>query len=185
MPTVRTFSLKLSLLRFLPPHLGFPHSSVDKESACNTGDPGSISRSGRSAEKRVGSTPVFLGFPGGSAGKESVCNAGDLGSIPGLGRSSGEGKGYPLQSIFRPGEFHGHRVYGVAKSQIQLSEFHFHFHLPVSPDLRFLVSKTGREWNFSVYAAEFVALCYRNSRKRTPALPLNALSKYKWTKYAK
>ena len=27
---------------------GFPHSSVDKESACNAGDPGSIPESGRS-----------------------------------------------------------------------------------------------------------------------------------------
>ena len=28
--------------------MGFPHSSVSKESACNAGDPGSISGSGRS-----------------------------------------------------------------------------------------------------------------------------------------
>ena len=28
--------------------LGFPHSSVGKESACNAGDPGSIPESGRS-----------------------------------------------------------------------------------------------------------------------------------------
>ena len=28
--------------------MGFPHSSVDKESACNSGDPGSIPGSGRS-----------------------------------------------------------------------------------------------------------------------------------------
>ena len=73
------------------------------------------------------STPVFLGFPGGSAGKESTCNVGDLGSIPGLGRSPGEGKGYPLQ-------YSGLKnsrdcvVHGVAKSQTQLSDFHFHFY---------------------------------------------------------
>ena len=48
-----------------------------------------------------------MGFPCGSAGKESVCSAGDLGSIPGLGISLGEGKGYPLLSVFWPGEFHG------------------------------------------------------------------------------
>ena len=34
--------------------LGFPDSSVGKESACNAGDPGSIPRSGRSLEEGVG-----------------------------------------------------------------------------------------------------------------------------------
>ena len=71
-------------------------------------------------------TAVFLGFPCGSAGKESVCNEGDLGLIPGLGRCPGEGKSYPLQ-------FSGLEnsidciVDGDAKSQTQLSSFHFYF----------------------------------------------------------
>ena len=79
--------------------MGFPDSSVGKESASNAGDPGSTLGSGRSAGEGIGypPTPVFLGFSGGSAGKESSCNAGDLGSIPGLGRSPGEGTSYPLQ----------------------------------------------------------------------------------------
>ena len=34
--------------------LGFPDSSVGKESACNTGDPGSIPGSGRSAGEGIG-----------------------------------------------------------------------------------------------------------------------------------
>ena len=34
--------------------LGFPGSSVGKESACNAGDPGSIPGSGRSAGKGIG-----------------------------------------------------------------------------------------------------------------------------------
>ena len=64
-------------------------------------------------------TSVLLGFLCGSAGKESTCNAGDL------GRSPAEGKGYPLQ-------YSGLNsmdciVHGVAKSQTQLSDFHFHF----------------------------------------------------------
>ena len=65
-----------------------------------------------------------LGFPCGSDGKESACNAGDLGSIPGLGRSLGEGNGYPLQysGLENPMD---HIVYGVAKSQTQLRDFHF------------------------------------------------------------
>ena len=34
--------------------IGFPHSSVGKESACNAGDPSSIPWSGRSAEEGIG-----------------------------------------------------------------------------------------------------------------------------------
>ena len=34
--------------------LGFPGSSVDKESACNAGDPGSIPGPGRSAGEGIG-----------------------------------------------------------------------------------------------------------------------------------
>ena len=59
------------------------------------------------------------GFPRGSDGKESAYNAGDPGSIPGSGRSSGEGSGNPLQYTCLV----GYTVYGVAKSQIRLSDF--------------------------------------------------------------
>ena len=64
-----------------------------------------------------------MGFPCDSAGKESACNVGDLGSIPGLGRSLGEGKGYPLQ--YSGLENSMDCIHGVAKSQTQLSNFHF------------------------------------------------------------
>ena len=64
-----------------------------------------------------------LGFPGGSTGKESACNVGDLGSIPGLGRSPGEGKGYPFQCSGLENSTDC-IVDGVAKSRIQLSDFH-------------------------------------------------------------
>ena len=67
-----------------------------------------------------------LGFPSGSAGKESACNAGDLGSIPGLRRSPGEGKGYPLQYSGLENSMDC-IVHGVTKSQIRLSDFHFHY----------------------------------------------------------
>ena len=65
-------------------------------------------------------------FPCDSAGKESACNAEELDSIPGLGRSPGKGKGYPLQY---PGLKNSMDciVHGVAKSQTQLNDFHFHF----------------------------------------------------------
>ena len=65
-----------------------------------------------------------LQSPCGSAGKESACNMGDLGSIPGLGRSPGEGKGYPLQYSGLENSM-DYVVHDVAKSQTQLSNFHF------------------------------------------------------------
>ena len=74
--------------------LGFPGSSVGKESSCNAGDSSSIPGSGRSAAEGIGY--LFRSFPGGSDGKESTCNAGDLGLIPGMGRSPGGGHGSPL-----------------------------------------------------------------------------------------
>ena len=63
------------------------------------------------------------GFPCSSVGKESTYNAGDLGSIPGLGRSPGKGKGYPLQYSSLENSMDC-IICGVAKSQIQLSDFH-------------------------------------------------------------
>ena len=66
-----------------------------------------------------------LGFSCSSAGKESTCNAGHLGSIPRLGRSPVEGKGYPLQYSGLENSMDS-IVHGVAKSQTQLSDFHFH-----------------------------------------------------------
>ena len=65
-------------------------------------------------------------FPDISVGKESTCNAGDLSLIPGLGRSLGEGKGYPLQYSVLENSMNN-IVHGVARSQTQLSDFHFHF----------------------------------------------------------
>ena len=111
--------------------LGFPDSSVGKESACNAGDPSSIPGSERSfgeGRDRL-PTPEILGFPCDSAGKEFACNEGDLGSI-GLRRSPGEGKGYPLQYSGLKNSM-GCIVHGVAKSQTGLSDFHFHFHLHI------------------------------------------------------
>ena len=115
--------------------MGFPESSVGKEYACNAGYPSLIPGSGRFLgwEDPLDSLPipVFLGFPCGSAGKESTRNAGDLGSILGLGRSqSGEGKGYPLQYSGLENSM-DYTVHGVVKSQTRLSDFHFHFSLPV------------------------------------------------------
>ena len=71
-------------------------------------------------------TPVSLGFPCDSAGKESTCSVGDLASIPGLGGSPGGGNGYPLQYSGLENSMDC-IVHGVAKSQTQLSDFHFPF----------------------------------------------------------
>ena len=82
-----------------PRLIGFPHSSVGKESTCNVGDPGSIpSWVGKFPWRKDRlPTPVFLGFLGGSDGKESACIVGDLGLILGLVRSPEGGHGNPLQ----------------------------------------------------------------------------------------
>ena len=70
-----------------------------------------------------------VGFPGDSGGKGSACYAGDPGSIPELGRSPAEGNGYPLQySCLENSMDRGAWraiVHGVAKNQMQLSNFHF------------------------------------------------------------
>ena len=44
-------------------YLGFPDSSVDKESACNAGDPGSITGSGRSPGEGIGYPLQFSWAP--------------------------------------------------------------------------------------------------------------------------
>ena len=95
--------------------------------------------------------PVFLGFPCGSAGKESSCNVGTLGLIPELGRSPGEGKGYPLQYSGLENSMDC-IVHGVAKSQTQLSNSHFHFSLSTGPTVSSLpytkrkLNKMVHEW---------------------------------------
>ena len=65
-----------------------------------------------------------MDFTCSSAGKELTCNEEDLGSIPALARSPGEGKGYPLQYSGLENSMDC-IVQGVAKSQTQLSDFHF------------------------------------------------------------
>ena len=57
-------------------------------------------------------------------------NVGDLGSMPGLGRFPGEGEGYPLQYSGLENSMDC-LVYGVAKSRMRLSDFHFYFHMPI------------------------------------------------------
>ena len=98
-------------------NLGFPDSSVGKESTCNVGDLGLIPGLGRSPGEGKGYPLQYsglensidsivwgckesdmteqlsiMGFSCVSAGKEPTCNVGDLGLMPGLGRSPGQGE---------------------------------------------------------------------------------------------
>ena len=66
-------------------------------------------------------SPVFFSFPGGSTGKESACNVGDLGWEDPLEKREAI---HPLQ-YSGPENFMDFIVHGVAKSQTQLSDFHF------------------------------------------------------------
>ena len=78
-------------------------------------------------------------FPGSSDGKASACNEGDLDLISGLGRSPGEGKGYPLQYSGLESSM-DYTVLGVA--ELDMTDFHFHFHPPIHPSL----STLSRRW---------------------------------------
>ena len=80
-------------------HRGFPHSSDGKESACNAGNPDSISGLGRYAREGIG-YPLQYSWASLVAWgtslvaqrvKLSACNAGNPGLIPESGRSPGEG----------------------------------------------------------------------------------------------
>ena len=65
-------------------------------------------------------------FPAGSDGKESASNAGDLGSIPGSGTSAGDGNPLQYSCLENPMDRGAWQaiVYGIAKSQTQMSNFH-------------------------------------------------------------
>ena len=97
-------------------NMGFPDSSVGKESAYRAGDPSSIPGSGRSPGEGIG---YLLQYSWASLVAELVKNLPtmlrDLSSILGLGRSPGERKGSPLQ-YSGPENSTGCIVHGVAKS---------------------------------------------------------------------
>ena len=105
--------------------MGFPDSSVGKESACNAEDPSSIPESGRDTGEGIGySLQYSWASLVAQLVKESTCNVGDLDLIHGLGRSPGEGKGYPLQYSGLENSMDC-IAHGVTKSQTRLSDFHF------------------------------------------------------------
>ena len=77
--------------------MGFPDSSVGKESTCNARDLSSIPGSWRSTGEGIGYPPQYSWASLVAQMVKNLPAVGDLGSIPRLGRSPGEGKGYPLQ----------------------------------------------------------------------------------------
>ena len=59
--------------------MGFPDSSVGKESTCNVGDPGLIPGLGRSPWRRK-MPPTLVFLPGGSHGQRSLARLQSMGS---------------------------------------------------------------------------------------------------------
>ena len=118
--------------------LGFPNSSVGKESTCRR--PWFNSWVGKIhwIRDRL-PTLLFLGFPCGSAGKESSCNAGHMGSIPELGRSLEKGKATHSSIL-------AWRIPWTVKTWLR--DFHFHhfsrFHIYAL--LLLLLSCFSRVW---------------------------------------
>ena len=80
---------------------GFADGSVEKESACNTGDPGSIPGPGRSAGEAL---QYCLASLVAQLVKNPPANVGDL-SIPGLEKIPWRTERLPTP-VFWPGEFH-------------------------------------------------------------------------------
>ena len=85
-----------------------------------------------------------VGLPLWPSCKEFTCNVGDLGATSGLGRSPGEGKGYPLQYSGLENSMDC-IVHGFAKSQTQLSIFHFLHFSAVSRNTH-TQKKTIQDW---------------------------------------
>ena len=96
--------------------MGFPDSSVGKESACSAGDPGSIPGSGRSTGEGIGYPLQYSWISLVVQLVENPPAMWGLGFDPWLGRSPGEGKDYPFQYSDLENSVDC-IVHGVAKSQ--------------------------------------------------------------------
>ena len=108
-------------IMFLFMHLGFPDSSVGKESACNAGDPGSIPRLGRSAGEGTG---YPLQYSWAFLVAQLVKNPPAMRETWVQSHYPGEGNGYPLQYSGLE-NFIDYIVHGVTKSWTRLNSFHF------------------------------------------------------------
>ena len=101
--------------------MGFPDSSIVKESACNAGDPGLIPGLGRSPGEGI-DYPLQYFWASLVAQLLRIClQCGRPGFKPWVGKIPGEGKGYPLQysgleNSMDKGTWQA-TVHGVAKSR--------------------------------------------------------------------
>ena len=105
---------------------GFSDSSVGKESACNTGDPGSIPGSGRSSGEGIG---YPLQCSGTSLVAQLVKNRLQCrrpGFDPWVRKIPWRGKVYPFQ-YFGLENSMDCIVHRITKSRTPLSDFHVHF----------------------------------------------------------
>ena len=105
------------------PTVGFPGSSADKESSCNVGDPGLIPGLGRSAGEGIG-YPLQYSWASLVAQLVNNLQCRRHRFDPCAGKILWRRERVP-SPVFWPGEFR-RLSYGVAKSQTQLSNFHFH-----------------------------------------------------------
>ena len=105
--------------------LGFPGSSVGKESACNAGDPGSIPRLGRSPGGGIG-YPLQYSWASLVAQLVKSLQCKRPGLDPWVGKIPWRKEQLPTP-VFWPGEFHGlYSPWGHKESDTteQLSLFH-------------------------------------------------------------
>ena len=118
---------KLSTIKILS---GFPDSSVDKESACNAGDPGLIPGSGRSAGEGIAyPLKVAQAYSWASLVAQLVKN------LPAIWETCGQSLGWEdllekekiPSPLFWPGEFHGlYNPWGCKESDTT-EQFALHF----------------------------------------------------------
>ena len=101
--------------------LGFPDSSVGKESACNAGDPGLIPGLGRSTGKGY---PLQYSWASLVAQLVKILpTVRETGFNPWVGKIPWRRKGYPFQYSGLENST-DYIVHGVAKSLTRLSDFH-------------------------------------------------------------
>ena len=108
----------------MTPSLGFPESSVGKESACNEGDPGSISGPGRSIGEGIG---YPLQYSWASLVVQLVKNLSSMQKTwdQPLGWEDPLEKGKATRSSILAWRIPmDYTTHGVAKRQTELSDFH-------------------------------------------------------------
>ena len=104
--------------------MGFPGSSLSKESACNAGDPGSIPGSGRATGEGIG-YPLQYSWPSLVAQLVKYFPAMQETWVLSLDWEDSLEKGKATQSNILPREFHGLYSPWGCKESTQLSNVHF------------------------------------------------------------